>query len=224
MRFVEAYVGEYASGKSEVAINRGRELLSPGGKVTLADLDVVEPFYTLGSLKEALEREGLEVLSRGGEKPYGLGETGNLLQPSVRWALRRRGSVIFDVGHGPAGSQALNLVEGFYEDEDARVFAVVNAYRPLTSTPERIARFIPGLGRVDGIVNNSHLGEATTLESIHKGAAVVGEGASLAGLPLVAAAVAEAFRPSLAESPLLDGVPLRYLKLYFSGKNRTDRI
>ncbi len=40
----EAYVGEYASGKSEVAINRARQLAQRQEKVTLVDLDLMEPF------------------------------------------------------------------------------------------------------------------------------------------------------------------------------------
>ncbi|MFA4884869.1 MAG: 4Fe-4S dicluster domain-containing protein [Desulfotomaculaceae bacterium] len=46
-RIVEAYVGEYAAGKSESAINRALEVVRQGRKVTLVDLDLVEPFYTL---------------------------------------------------------------------------------------------------------------------------------------------------------------------------------
>ncbi|MEN6347924.1 MAG: hypothetical protein ABFD08_00795, partial [Syntrophomonas sp.] len=62
MRVVEAFIGEYASGKSEIAINRALELKEAGSKVTLADLDTVEPFYTLRPLKELLESKGLKVI------------------------------------------------------------------------------------------------------------------------------------------------------------------
>ena len=63
MRLVEAYVGEYASGKSEVAINRALELLHACEEVTLVDLDLVEPFYTLRTLKEDLEARGIRVVA-----------------------------------------------------------------------------------------------------------------------------------------------------------------
>lgn len=45
-RIVEAYIGEYASGKSENAVNRALALAEQGRKVTLVDLDLVEPVYT----------------------------------------------------------------------------------------------------------------------------------------------------------------------------------
>jgi hypothetical protein len=223
MHIREAYVGEYASGKSEVAINRARELVQRQEKVTLVDLDLMEPFYTLGSLKENLEKEGIHVLAGEKEKPFGLGETGNLLQPGARFALRQRGNVIFDVGHGVAGHQALNLVEGLGEESNFQVLAVVNPFRPLTATPSRIISFIESLGRVDGIISNSHLGEATTPADIRSGTAVVRKAASLLNLPLVAVTVAEAFKPFFAKTSF-EGTVLRYLKLYFSGKDRAAKI
>ena len=57
-RVLEAYIGEYASGKSENAVNRALELAHLGRKVTLVDLDLVEPCYTLRPLKRKLEEEG----------------------------------------------------------------------------------------------------------------------------------------------------------------------
>ena len=61
-RVVEAYVGEYASGKSELAINRALELKNQGRMVTLVDLDTVEPFYTLRPVKKMLEEKGLVII------------------------------------------------------------------------------------------------------------------------------------------------------------------
>jgi Mrp family chromosome partitioning ATPase len=51
-RVLEAYTGEYASGKSENAVNRAVELARQGRRVTLVDLDLVEPCYTLRPLKK----------------------------------------------------------------------------------------------------------------------------------------------------------------------------
>ena len=58
---MEAYVGEYAAGKSEVAVNRALQLLEQGKQVTLLDLDLVEPTFTLRPLKRDLEQMGLEA-------------------------------------------------------------------------------------------------------------------------------------------------------------------
>ena len=58
---IEAYVGEYASGKSENAVNRAVSLHRQGRKVTLVDLDTVEPCYTLRPIKKELEEIGTSI-------------------------------------------------------------------------------------------------------------------------------------------------------------------
>jgi hypothetical protein len=168
-RIAEAYVGEYASGKSELAINRALELKSQGHMVTLVDLDTVEPFYTLRPLKKMLEEKGLIIIGYSSEDAFGLGETGAMLNPAARWALWREGDIILDVGYGVFGAQTLNLVEGALESTELRVIAVINYTRPMTGSRQRITEYIKNLGRVDAIVANTHLGDQTTVDIIKQG-------------------------------------------------------
>src|SRR5690554_1354287 len=116
-RIVEGYVGEYASGKSEVAVNRAIELLNSGHpRVTLVDLDIVEPCYTLRPIKDKLSKLGLSVLAWDTRDTIGLGETGNILRAENKWALRREGDIILDIGYGVEGAKTLNLLEGAQEE------------------------------------------------------------------------------------------------------------
>ncbi|MBQ6809887.1 MAG: hypothetical protein IJO94_00625, partial [Firmicutes bacterium] len=103
-RIVEAYIGEYASGKSENAVNRALSLAEQGRKVTLVDLDLVEPVYTLRPLIEMLEEKGIHVIAWKTEDTIGLGEAGSVLHPAMRWALKNEGDVILDIGYGAKGS------------------------------------------------------------------------------------------------------------------------
>ena len=103
-RVLEAYVGEYASGKSENAINRGCQLARSGRRVRLVDLDLVEPFYTLRPLKRRLEREGLEVLAWETSELVGLGEAAIPLKKEMTTALTFAGDVIIDLGYGVDGA------------------------------------------------------------------------------------------------------------------------
>ena len=57
-RVVEVFTGAYASGKSEISINRAIELAKSPQPLTLVDLDTVEPAYTLRPLKKELENFG----------------------------------------------------------------------------------------------------------------------------------------------------------------------
>lgn len=176
-RIVEAYIGEYASGKSEMAINRALELSRQGRRVTLVDLDTVEPFYTLRPIKKMLEEMNLNVIGFSADEAFGLGETGAMLNPRARWALMNEGDVIMDIGYGVNGARTLNLVEGADQSEELKILAVVNASRPITNTKERIIEYIQDLGRVDGIIANTHMGDETTLNIIEKGNQIIIEAA-----------------------------------------------
>jgi len=109
-RIVEAYTGEYAAGKSENALNRALERARCGRKVTLVDLDLVEPVYTLRPVQDELRLMGIEVIAWRTEDITGLGKAGTILNPAARWALRREGDVILDLGYGTEGIRTLNLV------------------------------------------------------------------------------------------------------------------
>ncbi|ABB15643.1 hypothetical protein [Carboxydothermus hydrogenoformans] len=189
MRIVEAFIGEYASGKSENAVNRALELKNQGRTVNLVDLDTVEPFYTLTPIKKELEALGLKVLAWERDEALGFGETGVLLKPEIRWALRYPGDVIFDVGYGVHGSRSLNLIEGIWQEPNLKVYTVINASRPMTREVDDIVEHVKSLGRVDGLINNTHLGDETTWDVICDGEEKVLRAAKILGLPVLWTAV-----------------------------------
>lgn len=213
VRVVEAFIGEYASGKSENAINRSLELLAQNQKVTLVDLDTVEPFYTLRPLKKALQDRGLTVIAWAPEQAMGLGEAGSLLNQDMIWALRNEGSIILDVGYGVHGAKIFNLIEGADSDPDLKVFAVVSTARPMTATKEDIVQYVLELGRVDGLINNTHLGDETTPAIIEEGAKVITMAAKELGLPVVYTAVSQELASSF---PGIDkmGNPIKVIKRF----------
>jgi len=209
---VEAYIGEYASGKSELAINRALELKYLGHKVTLVDLDTVEPFYTLRPIKQMLENKGLDVIGFSKEDAFGLGETGAMLNPAARWVLWREGDVILDIGYGVHGARTLNLVEGASESSELRVMAVINYSRPMTASRQGIIDYISNLGRVDAIVANTHLGDETTLEVIKRGNKAIIEVAKELDIPVDYMAVDRNFLQKI--NPEEFGVPVKFIKRY----------
>lgn len=185
---VEAYVGEYASGKSEVAINRSIQLRQQGLPVTIVDLDTVEPCYTLRPLKRELEKRGIDVVAWETKELIGLGEAGNTIQGAMRWVLRRPGNIILDVGYGVHGAGIFNLIEGAFDHLYLKIIAVINMSRPFTATVTDIVEYVSTLGRVDALLNNTHLAEETTVELVQAGARGVTEAAEKMGLPVIATA------------------------------------
>lgn len=209
-RIVEAYVGEYASGKSENAVNRALWLKESGRQVTLVDLDFVEPCYTLRPIKQELISKGLGVVAWETKETMGLGEAGSVMLPAMKWVLRRPGDIVLDIGYGIKGSNALNLVEGAGEDPDLVVIAVLNVCRPMTSTVTDIVDYIKELGRIDALLNNTYLGDETTIDTILSGEKIVKEAGEILGLPVVATSVEVGFRGTIEEK-LSSEIPIRYI-------------
>lgn len=185
---IEAYVGEYASGKSENAVNRAVALHRQGRKVTLVDMDTVEPCYTLRPIKKELEKIGLTVVAWETRDTVGLGEAGSVIQGAVRWVMRRTGDIIMDVGYGVHGARIFNLIEGANENPYLRIIAVINTTRPFTATVDDIVEYVKSLGRVDALLNNTHIGEETQPEDVERGAREVMQAAGKLKLPVLASA------------------------------------
>ncbi len=212
-RLVEAYVGEYASGKSEVAVNRALDLAAIGREITLVDLDIVEPCYTLRPIKNELRQKGVTVLAWETKDTIGLGEAGNVLRAENRWALRRTGDIVLDIGYGVEGAKTLNLLEGASSEPDLRIYVVINIARPMTGSIAEIVDYTRELGKVHGIINNSHLGHETDLDIVQQGVQMVDEAARQLQLPVVATtAVMEI--ASLIGPVDMAGHPVRKLARY----------
>jgi len=198
-----------------MAINRALELTQKKRQVWLVDLDTVEPFYTLRSLRQNFEAKGLNLIAFNRADSFGLGETGAMLNPRARWALINEGDVIFDIGYGAYGAQTLNLIEGVEECKELKVLAVVNFTRPMTNSLERIVEYINNLGRVDAIIANTHLGNETTPETIIEGNFKIIESARVMGLPVDYIAVEQRFKNDNLEK--IFDVPVKYITRYMPG-------
>jgi hypothetical protein len=197
---IEAYVGEYASGKSENAVNRAVELCRQGLPVTLVDLDTVEPCYTLRPIKQELTQIGVDVVAWETRDTIGLGEAGCVIQPAMRWVLRRKGNIIMDIGYGVHGAEIFNLIEGADDNPWLKIIAVINMSRPFTIDVPSIIEYVCTLGRVDALLNNTHLAEETTAKIVEQGARGVTEAAQKLKLPVVATSAVSVIAEAIGDT------------------------
>ena len=201
-----------ASGKSEIAINRALELIEQGRQVTLVDLDTVEPFYTLRPLQEKLKSLGINIICLSAKDAFGLGETGAMLNPKARWALRHEGDIILDIGYGVYGARTLNLVEGANESKELRIILVLNYFRPMTNSKERIKEYIKSFDRIDGIIANTHLGNQTTVDIVAEGNREILAVAEEIGLPVVYIAADISIAADIKQQQF--PVPVKFINRY----------
>ena len=87
--------GHYGSGKTEFAVNLAFRLAREGHAVTLADLDIVNPYFCSRERKQELTQQGIRVIvSKGADSdlPAINPEVYALFEPGVcGHACRKRG-------------------------------------------------------------------------------------------------------------------------------------
>ncbi|MCL2670843.1 MAG: hypothetical protein FWF10_02270 [Clostridiales bacterium] len=181
--------GHYGSGKTEFAVNFALQLAQAGGSVTLADLDIVNPYFCSRERKAELEAAEVRTIlpSKGhGDLPA--------LNPALLAMFEAGGVGVMDVGGDAAGARVLGRFAARIAAVPHELYCVLNFNRPETATPEQALRYLREIEgssklRVTGLVNNTHLCTETTAEDVLRGAALARETAALAGLPLVYHAV-----------------------------------
>lgn len=161
--------GHYGSGKTNFSLNLARELAGLGEKVTIVDMDIVNPYFRSSDYTGFLAQEGIEVIAPG----YA-GSTLDVpaLSPEIYSVFdSERGRVIFDVGGDDSGAVALGRFAPQLKESGYQLFYVVNRYRNLIQDPEDAARLLEDICAASrlspsALVNNSHLGDYTTAQTV----------------------------------------------------------
>lgn len=212
-RVVEVYTGAYASGKSEISINRAFMLNTPDSPITLIDLDTVEPAYTLRPLKKELEEEGLKIVTQ--EDYFGLGEAGNVITMEQLNCLSIAGNLVIDVGYGVGGLDILEIIQNISDEPDLRIYIVINTSKLETCSKEAIIDYInwskgeeeQPWKKFSGIISNTHFGDDTSKDDTLRGYEITKEAAKELNLPIIAIAATDAIARTF-DGFVHDGVPV----------------
>ncbi len=186
---ITLFVGNFGSGKTEVAVNYALFLAEtdPDARVSLADLDLVSPYFRSREPLELMESRGIHaILPEPGYRHADL----PILVPEVRSVLMNSdGRVVLDVGGDDVGARVLGALEDALRPDTLRALMVVNANRPFTRTVEGVKQMIHSIQQaahlaITGLVSNTHMMEDTTLEDVLAGYGLSGEVGARLGLPL----------------------------------------
>ena len=168
-------IGNYGSGKTELALNFAVQAAARGERTELLDLDMVNTYFRLtepGRLTRMKEirvvspnftNSGIETLSLPAEVQSAF---------AMDWD-----TVVFDVGGDAAGSTALGRYhEDFMQLDEGclEVLNVINIRRPLSGTVERIIRLqeemqVHSRLNITGLINNTNLAQGTTEKELRDG-------------------------------------------------------
>ncbi len=157
--------------------------------VTVADLDIVNPYFRTKDSADYFEESGIRLIC----SPYANSNVDIPALPAEMYALTddRSMHAVLDIGGDDRGALVLGrLAPAILAEDNYDMLAVINRYRPLTrdtaSTVE-VLREIEAAGGIcfTGIVNNSNLGELTTAADIIASVAYADGVAAAMGLPVV---------------------------------------
>lgn len=183
------FCGHYGSGKTNIALNYALHLRQGGEAVTVADLDIVNPYFRTKDSRAELERAGIRLIC----SDYANTNLDIPALPPELYAITddRSHRVVLDIGGDDRGALVLGRITPAILAEDSyEMLLVINCYRPLTpdapSTVE-VMREIEQAGgiRFTGLVNNSNLGEETEPDTVLGSVPYAEELSRLTGLPVV---------------------------------------
>lgn len=215
-----AVTGALGSGKTEWVLNLALGLKAAQEQVTIADVDIINPYFCIRQVVDALEDKGFKVLTAPGHAKWG---DMPLVTPEVDWALSvPRCKLLLDIGGDAEGALALKQYQKRIIQAGYLLILVVNAFRPQTSSVESIDRMrrrmedICGL-KVGAVISNSHLMTETTAQNVYDGYKVVRSAAEHMGLPLLYVGTGPAIYGDTLEAMKNEDVPVwpvsRYMLL-----------
>lgn len=180
--------GHYGCGKTNLALNLALEAAGRGEAVTLGDLDVVNPYFRSSEYRGLLEQRGIRLIA-----PVFAGTTLDTptLPPELYGIFEESaGRVFLDAGGDDAGATALGGLSSQLAAAGYEAIYVINRYRVLSQTPQEAADLLWEIEaasrlKATGIVNNSHLGVETRLETLLEALPFAEATADLTGLPLL---------------------------------------
>lgn len=187
MKKIIIAAGGFGSGKTEISLNLAFQYAIEH-KVTLVDLDIVNPFFRTTERKKEIEGAGIKLLSptftsSGVEIPA--------LPADIYSAFADKSEyVIFDVGGDDTGAIALGQYKHFFEQADNIEFLyVVNARRPFSATVDLVMEMFSQIGLIgrlkpDVLVNNTNLGNETSVDDLLEGYELVRDVSKKTGLPV----------------------------------------
>jgi len=193
--------GHYGSGKTNIAVNLAFMLKQKHDRVTIADVDIVNPYFRTSDSRKELEDSGIRLIcsefaGSNVDLPALPAEMYSIIDDPEQIAL-------IDVGGDDRGALALGrLRDGILKENDYEMLFVINRFRPLTRTAElavEIMREIEAAGGIPftAIINNSNLGAETTAADVLGSIPYANEVCELTGLPLKMTAVHESLYPQL---------------------------
>jgi len=198
-------VGNYGSGKTEVAVNLAVSRKRAGVDVVLADLDLVNPYFRTREARVGLADLGIEVILP--PRQY-LNADLPILSPKVGGLIKNPATLsIIDAGGDGVGARVLAALGDMFKEKPVEMLQVINPYRPFTADVNGCLAMrdrIEAASRlkITGLIGNAHLLDDTRVGDIMKGYQLVSDVSAACGLPVSFVTAASDLMPELEQERL----------------------
>ena len=165
-------IGHYGSGKSEFSVNYAVKMKEKFENVSIADLDIVNPYFRSREKRDFFEKIGVKVFDSSIRNiaidlpalPAQM--MGVILNPNEKSVL--------DVGGDPVGARVLARYAEQIKNVEYDMFFVINGNRPETNTVEGALKYLKMIEetsrlKITGLINNTHMLKDTTVEDVEFG-------------------------------------------------------
>lgn len=183
---VKILMGEFGSGKTELAINYALALRDQGVDTAIVDIDLVKPYFRTRENSSVLQKHGVLLVApdknlSNADLPILPHQISKILQGSNH-------EVIMDVGGGESaivlGQLHQQLVSSTYQ-----AMMVVNTRRPFTRDKDGIVQTLRRIEyasrlKISGLISNTNLAGETACEHIYEGLKIVEEAAEELQIPI----------------------------------------
>ena len=207
--------GHYGTGKTEFAVNLALHMASRGQTVSLADLDIVNPYFRSRERRDLLSEHGIRLIASSqactdADVPSLPAELNAILDD-------RQLTGILDIGGDRVGARVLARYRPRILREDYQLLYVLNANRPEVRDVGSAIDYLRAIESVTGlvcfgIVNNTHLCGETTADDVRKGAALAQAVSQETGIPVVCHVAHEALAAELEDLSPLFPITIRMKK------------
>ena len=207
--------GHYGTGKTEFAVNLALHMASRGQTVSLADLDIVNPYFRSRERRDLLSEHGIRLIASSqactdADVPSLPAELNAILDD-------RQITGILDIGGDRVGARVLARYRPRILREDYQLLYVLNANRPEVRDVGSAIDYLRAIESVTGlvcfgIVNNTHLCGETTADDVRKGAALAQAVSQETGIPIVCHVAHEALAAELEDLSPLFPITIRMKK------------
>ena len=185
-RRITIFAGHYGSGKTNAAVNYALMLKKLYRDVSVADLDIVNPYFRTKDAAEVMSANGIRLIS---SELAGTNVDTPAL-PSDTYSIIHDKSIhaVIDVGGDDRGALALGrYAPDIVAENNYDMLLVVNKYRYLTRDVESLLEVMSEIEqcggiKFNGIVNNSNIGIETEISHVVSGLEFTNEVATATGL------------------------------------------